>query len=1121
MCRCVLAAKHDRARKHPRRRTFSVLALSVTGVLACALQGVLCAGVAQAEPPTLISYGYFSSAASFGVGVEQSSGDVYVAGLVNLSNFGAGPVNKFGASGDLISPPSPFGEANNAGVAVNPTNGDLYVLGAPGLFTPTSVYTYNPSTGALLSSFEVPASNNIAGLLTGVQIAADAAGNVYVPVAPQNEVLEYNPSECPALPAPCALTPLKTFTGGSGSGALSSPTGVSIDALGNLLVADDGNNRVEELSPADAPIGEIHSEGVQSVGLDAHGNVFALVENGTDPCGSIGSPCAHLVEYSSAGAQLADVGAASFGTGHPSLSQVAVSESNDRVYVTDDYNNRVWIFGPPTAPIVDTESTAEVTTSEAKLGALVDAGGIPASYRFEYGTTSAYGHSTPSPEGSVGEGIAAHAVWAAASGLAPGTTYHYRVVATNAVAPAGVAGPDQTFTTPTVEQAACPNEQLRGGFSARLPDCRAYELVTVPTKTSVQAEGGESVAADGDAIVFKTHEPLPGAPTGGTFYVASRGVGGWDSEGIIPLESYSGVVCSVHSNGALAFSSSLSAAIISVGHDSRASEPGGSGLNEQECNAEGLQVVSGEPVGYQNLLLRDNTGAYRLVNAMEPGLTSVPSDAYFKGASADLSHVVFSEKAPLTANAPAGVEDLYEWDEGVVRVLSVLPDGAPVSGSLADPAGGVSAVEIGRPAISEDGSHILFTSGGGLYVRIDGQRTVEVDESQGPGVNGGGLFASASVDGSRVFFTDESRLTSDSTAAPGEPDLYECVLPEGASKCDLSDLTVAQPGEHAGVLFTSRLGSKDGSRVYFVAKGVLAANKRPYTDREGKKVEEGAVNGDRNLYVWDEGTITYIATFGEGDFPIEGDASPDGKWFAFDSRHSLTGYDNVPSGGGQTQEVFLYGAASQQLVCASCEPTDEAPIPGLGGASLTSPAQRPVSDGGRVFFDTVEALVPSDTNGQVDVYEYEDGQPQLISSGTSPNESSFIGASESGDDVFFLSHQQLVPQDTEEEMHVIYDARVDGGLPVIASPPPCTTADACRSASSPQPSIYGAPSSQTFSGAGNLTPSSAVKPKTKLKRTKKKPKKKACKRGVHKGARCPARRPRGTGSKAKSHKGGK
>ncbi len=1047
--------------------------LAATPVITlCTLLGLLAlSAAAHAEVPRLIAYGSFSPGPfSQGVAVDQSSGDVYVAALA------VADINKFDASGKLLSPPSPFGEGNLSGAAVNPVNGDVYVFATvsheaevrPGEFE--TVYegvigSYDPGTGALLSSFGVPPSKNLPGLpFTVVQIAADSAGNVYVPVVPQNEVLEYSSTG----------TLLNTFTGGSGPGALKGPSGVAVASSGNLWVADTGDNRIEELSPTDVPLGEIKSEGVQdAIALDGHGDVLAIVKNGADFCGSLRAPCSHLVEYSAAGVQLADVGAGSFETGSGPIAlppMVAVDEGSGRVYVSDAKGEKVWIFGPPTPPRVEKELSSEVGVSEAKLGALVNPGGLETTYRFEYDTREyeegegPHGQSAPFPEGSVGEGLSSHAVWATASGLAPGTTYHYRVVATSELGPA--FGPDQTFTTETAERAACSNEALRGGFSATLPDCRAYELVTATTKTSVQFKGAEA-AADGDAILFGTTEPLPGAPTGGEHYAATRGAGGWSAEDLIPLESYSSI-CGGETGQLKAYSDEPSKALILDGHDTRASESGpeSQGLGTQECNTEGLQVVPGEPVGYRNLLLRDNrTGAYGLVNAPPPGVT--PADANFKGASADLSHVVFSELAPLTPEAPApavgGPENLYEWDEGILRLLTVLPDGSPAQGSLVEATGG--------PAISADGSHILFTSGEGLYVRVNGERTVQVDKTQGQGASGGGSFQAMSTDGSKVFFLDESELTADSTAASGKPDLYECVLPPGASSCELSDLTVAKAGEHADVLRVSPLGSEDSSHVYFVAKGVLA---------------EGAENGQDNLYLWDGGTTTFIATLTEGDFGV-GAVSPDGAWFAFASRKSLTGYDNTPSEGGPVDEVFLYDVASQQLVCASCDPSGEAPIVGAG-ASLASLRQRPLADGGRLFFETLEALVPSDTNHQVDVYEYEGGQPSLISSGTSPIGSKFQGASESGGDVFFLSRQQLVGQDTEEEARVIYDARVGGGIAVSSSPPPCTNADACRTPVSPQPSIFGAPSSATFSGAGNLAPPSqaapAVKPKSKALKCK-------------------------------------
>jgi hypothetical protein len=1050
-------------------------------------------GVACAAAPKLIFYGGFSLSVKEvalveeveGVSVDQSSGDLYLGGfdngvsknLIKLQPSGA----KFEPSAKELSPPSPFGEGDGIyeGIRVNPSNGDLYVLEGPNFSTTLvpKLATYD-STGALVGTpFPVPSSRNIfVGFASDVQIASDSTGNVYLPVTAENEVLEYSPTG----------VLLSTFTGGPRSGALNRPTGVAVDSTGHVWVADTGNHRIEELSPADEPLREIktggefnsHGEGVESIALDNHGDVFAIVDNKAEACGSVTPPCSHLVEYnSSTGVQLADVGAGLFEGGgqgnsllHP---MVAVNEASGRVYVTDNSNKEVWIYGPPTVAVVGKELTAEVGASEAKLGALVNPGGTETTYRFEYGTTTAYGQSVPFPEGSVGEGLTPHAVWAAASDLAPDTTYHYRIVATSEVG-SPVAGRDQTFTTASAEQSACPNEASRGGFSAKLPDCRAYELVTPPNTSSVEFDSGLDrsagvVAGDGEAISLLTKESLPGAPTGGDDYVATRGRAGWNVEDISPLEAYTGALCVSHNTRVPAYSNEISKDIVILGESTRASQP----ENKEACNAEGLQVVSGEPVGYQNLLLRDNaTGAYQLINTPPPGVT--PADAHFLGASADLSHVVFGEKALLTPDALAlaveGSEDVYEWDEGALRLLTLLPGGTPAAGALAEAAQGANP-------ISADGSHIFFASGGALYVRIDGERTIQVDRTQGAGASGDGSFQAASADGSKIFFLDESRLTPDSTAQLGEPDLYECALPEGANSCELSDLTVATGGEHADVLRVSVLGSKDSSHVYFVARAVLATNKREYTDSEGKVVLEGATSGQHNLYLWSGGTTTYIATLDENDFGA-GNIAPDGTWFAFDSLKSLTGYDNSQPGGGEAEEVFLYSASSNQLVCASCNPTGEAPV--SGGTKIPPTAgPRYLSDGGRLFFETGEALLPSDTNGQSDVYEYESGQPSLISSGTSTNPSSFIGAGESGGDVLFTSSQQLVPQDTQEGMQVIYDARVGGGFPAASPPPPCATADACRNPVSPQPPIYGAPSSQTFAGAGNLAPPPITKAKSK------------------------------------------
>ncbi len=1093
-------------------------------------------GVAQAEPPKLISYGSFSAHQENAVGVAvEGSGDLFVSSLLT-EGLDPSTVVKLDRSGKLLSPPSPFGSAHYSGLAVNPTNGDVYALGEEGLFTPAAIFVYDPNTGALVGTpFEVAAPRNFGGFLTDVQIAADSAGNVYVPDPPENEVLEYSPSS----------TLLKRFTG-AGPGALEGPTGVAIDSSGDLWVADSGNGRIVELDASGASVEvngkpvEIESEGVGSVALGGNGDVLALVDNSSDPCGEKESPCLHLVEYSTEGRQLADVGAGNFGESGGETerfySGVAVDQASGRVYVVAGLQDTVWVFGSPIAPVVDRELADEVGTSEAKLGALVNPGGIQTSYRFEYGATSAYGSSTPFPEGSVGEGVESHAVWASASSLAPGSTYHYRVVASNELGT--VYGPDQTFATLTAAQAACPNEEFRGGFSARLPDCRAYELVTPPVKSSSQFDGELSMvysseaAANGEALTLTTREPRPGAPTAGEKYVARRGANGWIAEDIMPTESYDGVGCASY-QFVYAYAEQVTKDVIQAGGGSRASAFGAANEDPESCNPEGRQVVSGEPVGYENLLVRDNaTGAYQLVNVTPPGVT--PADTHFQAASADLSHVIFTETSPLAEGARYGVENLYEWDEGALRLVSVLPNGTAVPGSLPEEKVMSGQYTPVKGVVSSDGSHVLFTYGGALYDRIDGQRTVQVDERQGgSGPSGGGSLETATSDGAKVFFLDESRLTADSTAAAGEPDLYECVLPAGASRCELSDLTVAAAGEHADVLRVTPLGGHDNSYVYFVAEGVLASNTREFTNGEGKAVVEGAQAGQQNLYLWNGEKTTFIATGAEySRFGIE-QASPDGKWLAFESRNSLTGYDNVAptSISAVREELFLYSAGSGShpptLACASCNPTGE-PATADGGVAQRGdaygegagvfPTRNVLTDAGQVFFETNEALVPSDTDGGRDVYEYEGGGAHLISSGTSSFESNLEDVSESGDDVFFRSNQQLVPQDDQEGQLVTYDARVAGGFAEPLSPPPCTTADACRAAAASQPSIYGQPASQTFSGAGNLAP-----PEAKSKKNKAKLKKKTCQkaRGKRKACGVKAKKNKHGQRKVKSHRRGR
>jgi hypothetical protein len=186
------------------------------------------------------------------------------------------------------------------------------------------------------------------------------------------------------------------------------------------------------------------------------------------------------------------------------------------------------------------------------------------------------------------------------------------------------------------------------------------------------------------------------------------------------------------------------------------------------------------------------------------------------------------------------------------------------------------------------------------------------------------------------------------------------------------------------------------------------------------------------------------------------------------------------------------------------------------GSSVYQP--RYLSDSGRLFFHSNEALVPQDVNGVMDVYQFEPegegdcarqsvtfaelsaGCVGLISSGGSAEESVFMDASANGNDVFFLTAARLRPEDFDNSLDM-YDAQVcTSGSPCLpvpaAGPPPCVTGDGCKPSPSPQPSVFGPAPSATFSGAGNV-----IAPTPTVVKAKSKPAK--CRRGfVKRKRRC-------------------
>lgn len=100
----------------------------------------------------------------------------------------------------------------------------------------------------------------------------------------------------------------------------------------------------------------------------------------------------------------------------------------------------------PSRPSVNGVYTSNLTLTSAQLNAYINPRAEPTTYYFQYGLTTAYGSFTPTA--TAGSGSSEEKVSQAVAGLAPGTTYHYRILATNLAGSS--IGPDHLFTTTKV-----------------------------------------------------------------------------------------------------------------------------------------------------------------------------------------------------------------------------------------------------------------------------------------------------------------------------------------------------------------------------------------------------------------------------------------------------------------------------------------------------------------------------------------------------------------------------------------------------------------------------------------------------------------------------------------------
>jgi hypothetical protein len=623
--------------------------------------------------------------------------------------------------------------------------------------------------------------------------------------------------------------------------------------------------------------------------------------------------------------------------------------------------------------------------------------------------------------------------------------------------------------------AACPTSGLGSGH---LPDCRVYEQVSPLDKNAFEAgsvghenPGISYASADGSRVLYGTSGAMGETETGLQPYtLSSRGANGWHARNAFPRPGDPEGVGYGHTVRSILPTEDLSSFFFWAGARWLPQVPYTPGNPADGTAIAGYLLHEGQPLQWVTEPQDED--------ALEPGDSDFYKAAFRirpAGSSPDLDRLYFNylgtllpgdePRVPYANEAQAlGV---YEYDEGQLRNAGTLPDGtldpmgAVAAGSIATEISFVdrTSPETFNNQVSEDGSTLWFVSPDPtpnaerltqLYVRVNGaselaSRSELTGEPAATGVRlmphvtdvfpSTNTYAYGAKDGSRAFFQSTDRLTADAPEdATQKAYMYEVA---GGDLVYLPELDGAHILE----------GSHDGSRLLVF-------------DAERTRLE-----------LWEEGSgSTLVSETSPFSYSPTTRATADGSVFAFTIGGELPGFPN-PS---QMRQAYRYEVASGDLDCLSCPPggspssdavISRAPSASTGDYDGSLVGMRGMSSDGKwVFFDTGDALVAADTNGQRDAYRWseEDG-PRLISTGHSGVGSFMLDVSADGTSAFFTTKEGISPLDSDGSYDV-YAARVGGGFPT-AGLPPCT-GDACQGPAAGPPALLNA-GSESFRGRGN------------------------------------------------------
>lgn len=677
------------------------------------------------------------------------------------------------------------------------------------------------------------------------------------------------------------------------------------------------------------------------------------------------------------------------------------------------------------------------------------------------------------------------------SGLVGGEGYHFRIVANSSLPGSSlIVGNEQELTAPTAPVAAtggesCPNEALRTGLSAHLPDCRAYEQLTPLEKGGAQEpfhyrggiESAVLVGEDGDHAVLEAPEVNYGSSvvSGQSPYLFSRQGNEWAmtagaDQPRSGLDSFTPEVYnadltevaveSAYSPSQLSESPEVEYKIGPIGgpYATVASVPRSyvveaSGTNSGQAEGAGWVAGTGD---FSKLVLQ--TRDHSLLGGGSSTGTKSGSDLY--------------EYTPQGALTQLNVTE----DEG--ETVPIGSCGAHIVRGKEDPESSHAASSPN--SISEDGKRVFFEAVPGnncsapshLFIRVDGQTTIDV---------GRYTFVAANKQGTRVLLKDEStgqlagyNVTSGQFEAQPSSEIAE------DQELETLEIPVRIEPNENNTFARPRY-------VYWQTKPV-GSEARIYL-RQGQ------------VYRYDDAEQVVECVSCASSFDPEATANVylDGIQGLPLVNGGLPAYTSV-SGNGD----FAFFTTIAPLVREDVD--GELPVEKQNTSSETTGE----------YLDAVGDASPS-----TDVYEWRaagidgcglvQGCVALITDGRGGYLNLLLGTADEGRDVFFYTRSMLWPGDKNPEGSIaegnVYDARMDGGM----APPPAgvTECEGDECSRPPSALVDSTPSSFTFAGPGNppLSSQPATKSKSKPKAKEKKRGKRKRKRAkVTRGKHVPARK---------------